>query len=139
MKIGIITYRKHEERELLDEHFIIDDLFNIILNDDDFVKFQIIDEKGNLLLSTHYRETGKTAEYLNAVKVKREEEILWTVYDAYKTPALFHKTKVTWTVGGGIIKTKKEAQKYADKINHKARLLIEKYVERRTSQYNFNN
>lgn len=129
MKIGIITYRKDEERVTLNEHFVIDDLFNIILNNSDFVKFQIVDRNGSLFLSTQYNETRKGVEYLEVVQVKRDEEILWTVYNAYKTPSLVHKTKVTWTVNGGIIKTKKEAQKYADRINGKARLLLEKFIE----------
>jgi hypothetical protein len=138
MKIGIIKYRKYEERVLLNEHFIIDDLFKIILNDDDYIKFQIIDEKGNLLLSTQYNETGKAVEYLKAVKVKREEEILWTIYDAYKTQSLIHKTKVTWKVNSGIYKTKKEAQKYADRINHKAKLLIVKLIDRKSTENSSN-
>lgn len=129
MKIGIIKYRKYEERVLLGEHFIIDDLFNIILNDPDYVKFQIVDEKENLILSTQYNETGESVAYLGVFKVKREEEILGTTYDAYKTPSLVHKIKVTWKVDGGICKTKKEAHRYADKLNRKARLLIEKFVE----------
>ncbi|PWN64117.1 hypothetical protein [Chryseobacterium viscerum] len=129
MKIGIITYKKYEELVTLNEHLVINDLFNIILNDSDFVKFQILDRNGNLFLSTHYGETGKGIEYLEVLQVKRDEEILWTIYDAYKTPSLVHKTKVTWKVNGGICKTKKEALKYVDRINHKAKLLIEKFVD----------
>lgn len=132
MKTGIITYRKYEERVKLDAHFITADLFNIILNDADYVKFQIVDEKENLLLSTLYSETGKNVEYLNVVQVQREEEILGTTYNAYNNPQFTYKTKVTWKVGCGICKTKKEAQQYADRINAKAKLLIEKIINRNT-------
>jgi hypothetical protein len=136
--IGIIKCRKYEERLILNEHFIIDNLFNIILSDSDYIKFQIVDQSGNLLLSTHYPETGKTVEYLKVVQVKREEEILGTTYNACKTPSLVHNTKVTWTVSGGIYKTKKEAQKYVDRINGKAKLLIEKYVHRNSCENSAN-
>jgi hypothetical protein len=129
MNIGIIKYRKYEERVLLDTSFVTVDLLKIILSDKDYIKFQIVDEIENLLLSTDFSETGKDVAYLNVAKVKRVEEILGTTYNAYKTPAYSYKTKVRWTVNGGICKTKKQVQGYADKINLKARLLIEKFVE----------
>lgn len=128
MKIGIITYKKFAERVFLDCTFIIDDLFSIILSDSDYVKFQIVDEKENLLLSTHYPDTQVKAEYIQVLRVKREVEILGTTYDAYKTPSLVHKTKVTWKTAQGSFKTRKEAQKYADRMNLKARLSIEKFI-----------
>lgn len=128
MKIGIITYKKFAERVLLDCTFIIDDLFSIMLSDSDYVKFQIVDEKENLLLSTHYPDTQVKAEYIQVLRVKREVEILGTTYDAYKTPSLVHKTKVTWKTTHGSFKTRKEAQKYADRMNLKARLSIEKFI-----------
>lgn len=128
MKIGIIKYRKYDEWVLLGQHFIIDDLINIILNDADYVKFQIVDGKENVLLSTHYPDTGNAVEYIEVLKVKREVEILSTTYNAYKTPSLVHKTKVTWITAHGGFKTKKKAQKYADTINHTARFSIEKFI-----------
>ncbi|UKB78563.1 hypothetical protein [Chryseobacterium sp. MEBOG07] len=134
MKIGIIKYRKYEERVLLNEHFIIDDLFKIILSDRDFEKFQIIDQSGNLLLSTQFNETGKAVEYLTILQVKRDEEILGTTFNIYNNPQFTYKTKVTWTVNGGIYKTKKKAQKYADRINHKAKLLIVKLIDRQNTE-----
>ena len=130
MKIGIITYIKYEERVTLDAHFITADLFDIILNDTDYLKFQIVDEKGNLLLSTDWNETEESVSYLKVVKVVREEEITGTTYNAYNTPQFTYKTKVSWTVNGGICKTKKEALRYADKVNLKASLLMKKFVER---------
>lgn len=136
MKIGIIKYRKYDERVLLGEYFIIDDLFNIILNDADYVKFQIVDEMENLVLSTDWKEKGESVAYLGLAKVKREEEILWSTYNAYKTPSMIHKTKVTWKVDCEICRTKKEAHKYADKINLKARLLIEQFIGRRSIENN---
>ncbi|MCT2561848.1 hypothetical protein [Chryseobacterium herbae] len=138
MKIGVIKYRKYEERVTLNEHFIIDDLFNIIINDKDYVKFQIIDTNGNLLLSTHYDEAGATIEYLKVVKVKREEEILGTTYNAFNIPQFVYKTRVTWIVKGGSFKTKKEAQKYVDRTNTRAKGLIEKVIARKSSENNPN-
>ncbi len=64
MKIGIITYEKFAERVTLDNMFNMDDLFNIMLTDNDYVKFQIIDENENLVLSTHYPETGDNIIYM---------------------------------------------------------------------------
>ncbi|MFP3596944.1 hypothetical protein [Chryseobacterium sp. SIMBA_029] len=82
MKIGIITYEKFAERVTLDTMFNMDDLFNIMLTDNDYVKFQIIDENENLVLSTHYPETGDKIIYIEILCVKREVEILGTTYDA---------------------------------------------------------
>ncbi|MBT2559862.1 hypothetical protein J7E50_18235 [Pedobacter sp. ISL-68] len=138
MKIGIIKYRKYEELVLLDGSFITEDLFKIIFSDPDYVKFQIVDEKENLLLSTHYNETGEGVEFLNVVKVTREVEILGTTYDAYKTPSMVHKTKVTWKAVLSEFKTKKGAQKYADRINLKAKMLIEKFIYKTNHQHENN-
>jgi hypothetical protein len=129
MKTRIITYKNYEERVLLGEHFNTVDLFKIIWNDPDYIKFQIVDEAETLVLSTHYAETGKSVAYLKVVHVKREEEILGKTYNAYNTPQFTYKTKVSWTVDGGTFKNRKEAHKNADRINLNASLLIEKYVE----------
>jgi hypothetical protein len=130
MKIGVIKYRKYEERVLLDKHFIIDDLFKIILTDKDFMWFNIIDEKENVLLSTWYPDTEKGAKYIRvATKVKREVEILGTTYNAYKTPSYTYRTKTTWKVGSYSFRLKKDAQGYVDQTNRRARWAIEKYME----------
>jgi len=135
MNIGIITYKKYEERVLLGEHFKTADLFRIIWNDPDYVKFQIVDESETLLLSTHYPETGENVAFLKVVQVKREVEILRTTYNAYYTPQLTYKTKVLWKVDGGTCQSKKEAHDYAGHINSKAKLLIEKLVQLNNSSH----
>lgn len=127
MKIGVIKYRKYEERVLLNQHFVIDDLFRIILEDKDFVWFNIIDESEQVLVSTWFPDTKNGAQFIEVLKVKKEVEILGTTYDAYKDPPFKYRTKITWQTGSYGFKTKKGAQGYVDKINHRARLAIEMY------------
>ncbi len=129
MKIGVIKYRQFEERVLLDEHFVIDELFKIILEDEDFKWFNIVDEKDNVLLTTWFPDTKNDAEFIQVVSVKKDVEILGTTYNAYNTPSLTHRTKTTWKVGSYTYKRKKDAQEYADRTNRSARFAIEKYVD----------
>ena len=131
MKIGLIKYRKYKERVLLNEHFVIDDLFKIILEDEDFKWFNILDEKENVLLSTWYPDTEKGAEFIQVLKVKKEVEILGTTYNAYNTPSLTHRTKTTWKAGSNTYKRKKDAQGYVDQTNTRARQIIENYLRKR--------
>ncbi|WP_316795533.1 hypothetical protein [Pedobacter agri] len=135
MNIGIITYKKYEERVFLNEHFKTNDLFRVICDDPDYVTFQIVDESETLLLSTHFPETGENVAFLKIVQVKREVEILGKTYNAYYTPQLTYKTKVSWKVDGGICQSKKEAHDYARHINAKAKLLIEKCVQLNNSSH----
>lgn len=130
MNIGIITYRKYEERVLLNRHFSTDGLFIIILNDPEYRKFQVVDGQERLLLSTDYSETGNGAEYISVAKVERVVEITGTTYDAYRTPSTVHRTKVTWKVGSGIHKTKKDAEAHVAEANRRAREVIERLVDR---------
>lgn len=124
MKIGLIKYREYEERVLLNKHFVIDDLFKIILEDKDFKWFNILDEKGNILISTWYPDTKKGAEFIQVLKIKKEVEILGTTYNAYNIPSLTHRTKTTWKAGSNTYKRKKDAQVYVDQTNRKARFSI---------------
>lgn len=130
MNIGIITYIRYEERVLLNKHFVIEDLFAIVQDDKEYRKFQVVDKKENLLLSTDYSEVEQGAEYLNMARLEKHVEILSTTYDAYKTPSTTHKYKTTWMVNSGICKGKKDAQDYAERINRKARITLEKYIEK---------
>ena len=50
MYFGIITYKQYEENVLLNAHFSIVELFEIILKDKDFVKFETFDKNRNLKL-----------------------------------------------------------------------------------------
>lgn len=130
MNIGIITYTKYEERVLLNEHFAIDDLFSIVQHDGEYRKFQVVDGKENLLVSTDYQESKQGAEYLNMARLEKDVEIVGTTYNAYKTPSTVHKYKTTWTVNRGICKGKRDAEQYAERLNRKARLILERYVKK---------
>lgn len=128
MNIGVITYVKYDERVLLNEHFVIDDLFAIVQHEYEYLKFQVVDGKGNLLVSTDHRETEQGAEYLNMARIVKDVEIVGTTYDAYKTLSTTHKYKTTWTVNHGKCRGKRDAEEYAKRINRKARSILEKYV-----------
>ncbi|MBX2948064.1 MAG: hypothetical protein KF704_02200 [Crocinitomicaceae bacterium] len=128
MNIGIITYTKYEERVLLNEHFVIDDLLRIVQEDETYRRFRVVDGKGNLLVSTDYRDTGQGAEYLNMARLEKDVETVGTTYDAYKMPSTTHKYKTSWKVNGGICKGKRDAHQYAERINRKARLILERYI-----------
>lgn len=132
MNIGIITYRKYDENVLLNSSFQTEELFDIILNDSDFVRFDIVDGHGNVLLSTRYDEERKETLHIKAVKVLREEEILGRDYNAFRTPSMIFKTKVRWNADGARFRTKKKAVEYADEKNRRAKMKIEQFVDRIT-------
>lgn len=128
MNIGIITYIKYEERVLLNEHFVIEDLFAIVQHDREYRKFQVVDGNGKLLLSTNYLETEQGAEYLNMARIEKEFDLIGTDYNAFRTPSTKYKYKTTWLVNRGICRGKKDAEQYAWRINQRARAVLETYV-----------
>lgn len=129
MNIGIITYNKYEERVILNEHFVIDDLFSIVQHDTEYRRFQVVDGRENLVLTTDFRESGCGAEYLTMAKLERSDELIGTEYNGFKTPSTTHKYKTVWKVNGGICKGKWDAHQYAERINGKARLILERYID----------
>lgn len=130
MNIGIITYSNYDERVLMDHHFVIDNLFYIVQNDVSYRAFKIEDNKGKIVLSTDYRDTQQGAGYLNLPIIKKDMELIGTVYNAYMTPSTKCKYKTKWTVNSGVCKNKKHTHGYADMLKKRARLLLEKYIER---------
>ncbi|WP_268849157.1 hypothetical protein [Flavobacterium aestivum] len=131
MNIGIITYRDYDERILLNWNFNILELFNIILIDKDFVRFEIFDKNNNLLLSTHYPDVEQKGVYIKVVKIEKEKEITGITYDAFRTPSTIRRIKVRWNVNGRRFRTKKIALDYVYWENRKASLKIESFVDRR--------
>jgi len=133
MKIGVIKYRKYEERVLLNQFFRIDDLFRIILEDKDFVWFNIIDEKEKVVCSTWYADTKHGARFVEVVneKVRKEVEILGTTYNAYNDPPLTHRTKTTWKVGTIPFRTRKKAREYIEQTNRRAKYAIEREIAKK--------
>lgn len=132
MNVGVITYKKYDENVLLDAHFNILNLFNIILYDKDFSKFEIFDNNKNLLASTYFSdvENGKGMHIL-LFKIVREEEIIGTDYNAYRTPSTKHKTKVKWNVSGAHFRTKKEAFEFVEISNGRVAERLEKLIDRK--------
>lgn len=128
MNIGIIEYSEYEERVPLNQHFVIDNLFRIVQEDETYRAFHIVDGEDNVLLSTVYDEAKKNIEFLYMAKIEKDVELIGTDYYAFRTPSTKHKYKTTWKVNGGICRGKKDAEQYAERINSKARLLIEKYL-----------
>lgn len=131
MNIGIITYKNYEERLLLNWNFNLLELFSIILNDKDFVRFEIFDRNNNLLLSTHYPHVEQKGVYIKIVKMEKEKEITGITYDAFRTPSTIRRIKVRWNVNGAKFRIKKRALEYVYWENRKAGLKIESFVDRR--------
>ena len=132
MNIGIITYRDYDERILLNWNFHLLELFNIILNDKDFVRFEILDRNNNLLLSTYYAHTEQNeVMYISVVKMVKEKEITGITYDAFRTPSTMRRIKVRWNVNGAKFRIKKRALEYVYWQNRKTGLKIESFVDRR--------
>lgn len=131
MNIGVITYKKYDERILLNWNFNLLELFNIILNDKDFVRFEIFDKNSNLLLSTHYPDVEHKGVYIKVVKIEKEKEITGITYDAFRTPSTIGRIKVRWNVNGAKFRIKKRALEYVYWQNRKAGLQVEQFVDRR--------
>ena len=131
MNIGIITYKNYDERLLLNWNFNLLELIHIILNDKDFVHFEILDKNNSLLLSTHYPDVKQKGVYVEVVKMKKEKEITGITYDAYRTPSTIRRIKVRWNVNGTKFRIKKRALEYVYWQNRKAGLKIESFVDRR--------
>ncbi|MFV8326953.1 hypothetical protein [Flavobacterium sp. ZS1P14] len=131
MNIGTITYRKYDERILLNWNFNVLELFDIILKDKDYVRFEIFDRNNNLLLSTHYLHVEQKGVYIKVVKVEKEKEITGITYDAFRTPSTIRRIKIRWNVNGRRFRTKKNALEYVYWENRKATLKIESFVDRR--------
>jgi len=131
MNIGIITYRNYDERILLNWNFNLLELFRIILNDKDFVRFEIFDKNNNLLLSTHYPDVEHKGVYIKVVKIEKEKEITGITYDAFRTPSTIRRIKVRWNVNGTRFRIKKRALEYVYWQNRRAGLQIEGFVDRR--------
>lgn len=134
MNIGIITYAKYEERVLMDEHFVFDVLLSIVQHDKDYRKFQVVEAKGNVLLSTSGMDNEQGATPLIIAKIEKEVEQVGMVYDGYKTPSTTFKYRTTWKVNGGICKGKKDAVEYADRLNRRAKALLERFIEKRSGE-----
>jgi hypothetical protein len=131
MNIGIITYKNYEERLLLNWNLNLLELTHIILNDKDFVRFEILDKNNSLLLSTHYPDVEQKGVYAEFVKMEKEKEITGITYDAFRTPSTMHRIKVRWNVNGAKFRIKKRALEYVYWKNRKAGLKIESFIDRR--------
>jgi hypothetical protein len=130
MNIGKITYREYDENVIMNRNFITAKLFDIILNDSDFVSFEIFDRNNNLLLSTYYPNVEKQGIYIKVVRVEKEQEITGTTYDAYRTPSTVHRIKVRWNVDGARFRIKKLAVKYSEGINRRESLKMEEFINK---------
>ena len=132
MNIGIITYKNYDERLLLNWNFNLLELIHIILNDKDFIRFEIFDKNNNLLLSTHYPDVEQRGVvYIEVVKMEKEKEITGITYDVFRTPSTIRRIKVRWNVNGAKFRIKKRALEYVYWKNRKASLKIESFVDRR--------
>jgi hypothetical protein len=132
MNIGIITYKEYEVKNIgLNWNFNLSELLHIMLNNKDFVRFEIFDPNNNLLLSTHYPNVEQKGGYIEVAKIKKETEITGITYDTFRTPSTIRRIKVRWNVNGRRFRTKKGALEYVYWANRRTTLKIESFVDRR--------
>lgn len=128
--IGILTFRKFDENILLNARFDLDELFKIMLNDVDFVRFEIFDKNKKLLLTTELYENDPHVIIIRPAKVERDENIKWINFDAYRTPMYRYGKNIEWKANGRIFRTKKEATVFAELTNKNLAAVIEKFIDR---------
>jgi len=132
MNIGIITYREYETKNIgLNWNFNLSELLRIMLNNKDFVRFEIFDRNNNLLLTTHYPHVEQKVIYIKVAKIEKEKKITGITSDAFRTPSTIRRIKVRWNVNGRRFRTKKGALEYVYWANRRATLKIESFVDRR--------
>lgn len=129
--IGILTFKRFDENVLLNSTFSIDELFKIMLYDEDFVRFEIFNRDKKLLLTTNLNDQTADVIIVRPAKVGREEEIIWTNFNAYRNPMYIYGKKVEWRVNDRIFRTKKSAVAYAELINRNIATIINTFVDRR--------
>lgn len=129
--IGILTFKRFDENVLLNSTFNIDELFKIMLYDEDFVRFEIFNRDKKLLLTTNPNDQTADIIIVRPAKVGREEEIIWTNFNAYRNPMYIYGKKVEWRVNDRIFRTKKSAVAYAELINRNIATIINTFVDRR--------
>ncbi|CDS93039.1 hypothetical protein BN1088_1431286 [Sphingobacterium sp. PM2-P1-29] len=128
--IGVLTFRKFDENVLLNSSFNIQELLKIILDDEDFVRFEIFSRDQKLLLTTALYDQNPDVIIIRPAKVEREEEIRWTNFDAYRTPMYIYGKKIEWIVNDRRFRTKKSARAYAENTNRNITGVIERFVDR---------
>ena len=128
---GILTFKRFDENVLLNSTFNIDELFKIMLYDEDFVRFEIFNRDKKLLLTTNLNDQTADVIIVRPAKVGREEEIIWTNFNAYRNPMYIYGKKVEWRVNDRIFRTKKSAVAYAELINRNIATIINTFVDRR--------
>lgn len=128
--IGVLIFRKFDENVLLNSSFDIQELLKIILDDKDFVRFEIFSSDQKLLLTTELFYQDPDVIIIRPAKVEREEEIRWTNFDAYRTPMYIYGKKIEWIVNDRRFRTKKSARAYADHTNKNITGIIERFIDR---------
>ncbi|WP_281638177.1 hypothetical protein [Flavobacterium marginilacus] len=132
MNIGTITYRDYETKNIgLNWNFNESELLRIMLNNKDFVRFEIFDRNNNLLLTTHHPHVEQKVIYIKVAKIEKEKKITGITSDAFRTPSTIRRIKVRWNVNGRRFRTKKGALEYVYWENRRATLKIESFVDRR--------
>ena len=77
MNIGIITYKEYEVKNIgLNWNFNLSELLHIMLNNKDFVRFEIFDPNYNLLLSTYYPNVEQKGYISKLSRLKKRQKLL---------------------------------------------------------------
>lgn len=116
---------------MLNWNFHMQELIGIMLRDKDFVRFEIFDKNGNLLLTSHYPHVEQKVVYIKVAKMEKEKKITGITFDAFRKPLTIYRIKVRWKVNGRRFRTKKEAREYVYWENRRVTMKIESFVDRR--------
>lgn len=97
IKIGVIKYKNYEERVLLNESFVVEDLIKIIETEPMFVNFQILD-KDEVILWTDYEDQEDFNKYFN---LERKHYTVISQENTYnELDAYCKKNKIKYNVDG---------------------------------------
>ncbi|MDQ6532122.1 hypothetical protein [Flavobacterium sp. LHD-85] len=127
MNIGILTTADDKQRIALNWNFDVRKLIIDIVNDRNFVRFEIFDRDNNLVLTTYYPDAKKNVAFIKPLKVVKE--VTGVPNDKIKMP--FLRRKIYWRVDNIRFIKRKMAFSYVYTVNRKTELKIEWFVDRR--------
>ncbi len=122
MNLGFLTLENSTEQFFMNAKFNPRELFKVIHEYAVFVRFEVFDEKGTLLLSTDLTRLADGVHLLRSVVVERKE--ISNLQFCERFGLLLPKNKVHWEVDGLPFPLKKDAVAYAKAINEHMQSLL---------------
>ncbi len=115
MNLGFLTLQNSTEQFMMNAKFNARELFKVIHEYAVFVRFEVLDEKGTLLLSTDLARLSDGMHLLRPVRVERKETSNLQFCERFGL--LLPNNMVHWEVDGVPFRKKKDTVAYARAIN----------------------